>query len=637
MKKFTSLGLRPTLALPRLSSAGLALLFWLNVGVLLALGSVAAEAAHEPYNSSRIFWDTATRKTVFSGGGYARMIELQDGRYMACCESGGIKIAFSSNKGTTWGDGIRIVDNVNNTPNCVPDLIQLKDGTIIVGYNPRPSTPYTEDRRFGIRCKRSTDKGLTWSNEIFINDASFTFQDGCWEPSFLELPSGELQCYFADEGPYTGSGEQQISMCRSFDGGQTWSEAIKVSFRAGYRDGMPVPILLNGETIVVAIEDNGWSGFGSFVPTTVRCPLVNNWNRFWINATSPNRDRSINYDFCARALGGAPYLRQLPWGETIMSHQSDYGPGQNQMYVYVGNDQAKDFKAMSQPFGQIGDNDNVLWNSLAVVDTGTVVAIGGISGHIEMIKGYAVRELFAPYAEGITLDGKQTTGEGYYKRAATQVLLGQQQGVRFTGDFAYDRDSLYFTSRVSDRTQFPNSGSNTDGVALLLDTEDLCSVAPIAGQYRFFFRLDGNIDVWEGSDATKRWRNNTEAPASMHLVVKKTTTYYIVEGAIPWSYFGFDFPPIGKQMRAAIELSDRRAAATTEPVLELMPDCQRNASWTYMPFRLLDTDLLAIGNLPASHPQAAAPCAVYDLQGRRADNPSAGQIYIKNGRKYIER
>lgn len=601
-------------------------------GLMVALGTLAEK--HEPYTGSRIFWDTATRKTVFASGGYARMIELQDGRYMAVCESGGICIAFSTNKGATWGQPTRIVTNVNNTPNCVPDLVQLADGTIVVGYNPRPSAPYTEDRRFGIRCKRSTDNGATWSDEIFINDASFTFEDGCWEPSFLELPSGELQCYFADEGPYTNSGEQQISMCRSFDGGQTWGEAVKISYRQGYRDGMPVPILLNGQTIVVAIEDNGWAGYGSFIPTTVRCPLVNNWTRFWVNATSNNRNRSINYDFCPVALGGAPYLRQLPWGETVMSHQSDYGPGQNQMYVYVGNDQAKDFKAMSQPFGQINASDNVLWNSLAVVDTGTVVAVGGVSGHIEMIKGYAVRELFAPYATRLVVDGKQTTKEGYYKDAATQVILGQEQGVRFTADFAYDLDSLYFTTRVYDRTQQPLAGPVTDGVSLLLDIANRCETAPVDGQYRFFVRLDGGVDVWTGNDAGRAWQKDaTSATDAIHSVVARSSGYYTMECAIPWSYFGLSLPPVGMPMRAAVELSDCRSATSTEPVVELMPDCRRDASWTYMAFRLLDNGPLGIEAL--SSPRHHAPDALFDLQGRPIANPISKGIYIQNGRKHL--
>ena len=70
-------------------------LFFLLAGLY---GHLPFAHALEPYSGSRIFWDTASRRTVFSGGGYARIIELQDGRLMAVCESGGIKIAFSQDK-----------------------------------------------------------------------------------------------------------------------------------------------------------------------------------------------------------------------------------------------------------------------------------------------------------------------------------------------------------------------------------------------------------------------------------------------------------------------------------------------------------------------------------------------------------
>ena len=352
------------------------------------------------YTGSRIFWDARNPVTVFDGGGYGRLIELQDGRLMACCESGGIKVCFSSNKGRTWNSPTLIAPNSNNTPNCVPDLVQLSDGTILVAYNPRPSKPYTSDRHFGIRLRRSTTNGRTWSEEIFVFDADTIFDNGCWEPSFLELPSGELQLYFADESPYTNSGEQQISLCRSFDGGLTWTEPQRISFRSGYRDGMPVPVLLaDKKNIVVAIEDNGWSGVGDFVPTTVRNPLSSNWkNNAYINATSSYRNRSINYDYCPLAKGGAPYLRVLPSGETVLSHQSTYGEGDNmKMYVYVGNKQAKDFKAMSKPFQQ-GTTKGCWWNSLAVIDTGIVVAVGGLDGKIVMMKGFPINNFLAPYA-----------------------------------------------------------------------------------------------------------------------------------------------------------------------------------------------------------------------------------------------
>lgn len=120
------------------------ILLALSFITLLNMPSPVSAARHEPYKGSRIFWDNATRKTVFTSGGYARIIQLHDGRLMATCERNGIVIAFSSDKGSTWSSPTTIVNNTNNVPNCVPDLIQLADGTIVVGYNPRPNTPYTE-------------------------------------------------------------------------------------------------------------------------------------------------------------------------------------------------------------------------------------------------------------------------------------------------------------------------------------------------------------------------------------------------------------------------------------------------------------------------------------------------------------
>ena len=48
--------------------------------------------------------------------------------------------------------------------------------------------------------------------------------------------------------------------------------------------------------------------------------------------------------------------------------------------VAVGNEQARDLKAMSVPFS-IGTNEEGLWNSLAVSDTGIVVAVSGLGCH----------------------------------------------------------------------------------------------------------------------------------------------------------------------------------------------------------------------------------------------------------------
>ena len=205
---------------------------------LLAMTVGVSFGKVEPYKGSRIFWDMSSKTTIFPSGTYSRMIQLQDGRLLAVAEGGGVKISFSQDKGKSWSGARVIEENPDKMNYAVPDLIQLSDGTILVGFNPRPQEPYSEDRKFGIRVLRSTDNGETWSEPIFVFDAQNSFGDGCWEPAFLELPSGEVQCYFANENDYTTSNDQCISMCRSYDKGETWSEPVKVSYRAGARDGM---------------------------------------------------------------------------------------------------------------------------------------------------------------------------------------------------------------------------------------------------------------------------------------------------------------------------------------------------------------------------------------------------------------
>ena len=67
-----------------------------------------------PYNGTRIFWDLISRSTVFTNGWYSRMVELKDGRLMAACESNGISIAYSSNKGLAWTAATKLTSNTSN-------------------------------------------------------------------------------------------------------------------------------------------------------------------------------------------------------------------------------------------------------------------------------------------------------------------------------------------------------------------------------------------------------------------------------------------------------------------------------------------------------------------------------------------
>ena len=581
------------------------------------------------YNGSRIFWDSRTPVTIFSSGGYARLIELKDGRLLACCESGGIKVCFSSDKGKTWSSPTLIAPNSNNTPNCVPDLVQLSDGTIIVGYNPRPSKPYTEDRRFGIRVRRSTDNGKSWSEEIFVYDADYTFENGCWEPSFLELPSGELQLYFADESPYMTTSEQQISLCRSFDGGLTWSSPQRISYRSGYRDGMPVPVLLNDKkNIVVAIEDNGWSGIGDFLPTTVRTTLSNNWkNNSYVSGNSSQRNRSINYNYCPIAKGGAPYLRVLPNDETILSHQSTYGDGDNmKMYVYVGNKQAKDFKAMSRPFYQ-GTTKGCWWNSLAVIDTGIVVAVGGLDGKIAMVKGYPMKQFMAPYASQLT-DGRITSADTYYSPSAKQVPMGNETGTFAYTDFSYDNDMLYMTCLVY-RRDARSEEPYPDGVVLYVETKGASTDVPMPSAYRFNILPNGILKISKGNG--KDWVE-TELPTVQAAGVVANANYRI-EIAIPWSEIGLSAAPIEQSPSINLEII---TGDGSQQLVERIPDTSPLKPATWMPLKLIEHDTTGNDEIKSEKLQVKNEGAAYDLSGRKSSMTHRG-IFIQDGRKFVMR
>jgi len=585
------------------------------------------------YDGTRIFWDSRSPVTVFNGGGYARLIELQDGRLLACCESGGIKISFSSNKGQTWTSPKLIAPNSNNTPNCVPDLIQLADGTIVVGYNPRPSQPYTEDRRFGIRVRRSTDNGKTWSDEIFVYDADYTFENGCWEPSFLQLPSGELQLYFADESPFKHNGDQQISLCRSSDGGLTWTAPKRVSYRSGYRDGMPVPVLLaDQKNIVIAIEDNGWSGVGDFLPTTVRTSLSNNWRgSTYVSGSSAQRNRSINYDYCPMAKGGAPYLRVLPGGETVLSHQSKHGDGDNmKMYVYVGNKQAKDFKAMSRPFYQ-GTTKGCWWNSLAVIDTGIVVAVGGMDGKISIVKGYPMKQFQAPYGTP-QIDGRHSSADIYYHSTAKQVPMGNETGTFSYTDFAYDDTHLYMTCLVY-RQKARSEEPFPDGINFYVDSKGANTNVPMPTSYKFNILPNGTLTVSQGNGA--EWEQTQMEGANAACVV--TSSNYRIELAIPWTAIGLTSLPFEQHISVNLETL---TGDGTAQLVEGIADASNTKPATWVPLCLIKSQDQTSIAAPHSSQADRKPYNLAGIQivnGKWSNGELPRGIVIQNGKKTLRR
>ncbi len=397
---------------------------------------------------SRIFWDACSLTTVFHKGNYSRIIQLDDGRLLAAAEAeNGISISYSMDNGSTWSAPECIAMPPENVFYAVPDLIQLSDGTIIIGFNPRPLFPYSPDRLFGIRVMRSTDNGMTWEGPVFVYDACHTFGDGCWEPSFVEFDDGQVHCYFADESRYTESDEQCISVSVSEDKGLTWSIPEKVCYRAGSRDGMPVPIILHGgDSIAVIIEDNGWPGYRNFVATTVRTSVKDRWRDGYVGGRDFRRNMIFPEPPDRKFISAAPYLRKLPWGETVASYQGNHSLEVADlqyfdMFVAVGDCGARNFKSITNPFN-IKPGQHSIWNSVSVLDDGTVLAAGSIGkaygrNSVKVIKGYPVQSIVAEY-EGNALRRKSSIS----LPESSVLYFGHGSGISCTVSFSYDKNSL---------------------------------------------------------------------------------------------------------------------------------------------------------------------------------------------------
>jgi len=371
---------------------------WIHRSIVtlwLALTAPAMSAPSAPASPAHIEWDRQTLTLVAPGGGYARMIRLRNGDILCgCSRQGKIYVRTSRDNGKTWADEALVCDSPFGAATNA-ELLQLQNGWILLSYNERPNDGV---HPYAIKTCLSRDNGRAWSAPALVYEAGAEPRSGCWEPAAIQLPTGEIQIFFANEFPRPGSKQQEISMMRSLDNAATWSAPIAVSFRPGHRDGMPAPLLLrDGKGIVIAIEDNGLVR-GPFKPSIVWTSLADNWDLPAADGASPRRWGALDPPLPADWHAAAPYIRQMPSGETVLSFQIDHDAkgAKHELFmaVCVGDPEAKRFGGMTYPF-DLPSEQAGQWNSLFVKDDKTVTAVSGTrlngQGGIWAIDGCLVR------------------------------------------------------------------------------------------------------------------------------------------------------------------------------------------------------------------------------------------------------
>ena len=474
--------------------------------------------------------------------GYPRMKELHDGRLACVYETsrGNIELIISDNEGETWTSPQVIFTTERNIPPFVPEIIELFDHSVLVACNPRPQPPYTEDRNFGIKIRKSIDGCKTWQDEQLLYEAQHTFNNGCWEPSFVQLPSGEVQLFFSNEGVYETSNEQNISILSSLDNGETWTKNPKiVSFRKDKRDGMPVPLLLEdrGE-LIFSVEDNY---IDEFKPTIIREKITDNWSTGYVSGDDTRRNyHPLNPRLTKNTYAGAPYIVRLESGEVLLSYQSTLNRSANwehaNMIVEIGDDAGTTFNRRSVPFNMPNEK-LALWNSLSVINGNTPVALAAtnmnsdVATQVYMVKGHVIPEYEIVSGKAI-IDGK--IDDACWNNE-WPYFVGHTSDTQLEANICVDDEYLYFVAKVNDDDIVSNAGRGAyDGVTLQIDTERIGYVAPHKNIFAFNIIPDGTLKVSEGNSS--QWEE-IEDTSIIQLKSKNDDDGYVIEMAIPLVFF----------------------------------------------------------------------------------------------------
>lgn len=108
----------------------------------------------------------------------------------------------------------------------IPAIITLPDGTLLITTDKRKNNDLDLPEDIDIIAQRSTDGGRTWSDPVTVAEGK-GFNKGYGDAALAVTASGDILCAFS--GGYgvwasTIEAPQRNYVCRSTDGGLTWSE-----------------------------------------------------------------------------------------------------------------------------------------------------------------------------------------------------------------------------------------------------------------------------------------------------------------------------------------------------------------------------------------------------------------------------
>ena len=513
---------------------------------------------------------------------YPRIKKIADDRYILFYQDARVarNIYYSvSSDLKEWGLGLNLFASRSITVNGESDTLcystcdatVLQNGDIMAIASFRSSRNFRRTNEFnGLAMKISSDGGRTWGEEQII------YKGSNWEPQILQLPDGEIQVYFTHGGPKiqpqmeAGIPESEMvpssgtAIIRSKDNGKTWDPYVmeppyaahRVSQQYAYTkkgiqvftDQMPCAILLNNtDTIALAMESM-FVRDGEDVLYITTAYSDDNWAvGLGLDEEGP-ADKQENMWH-----GAAPYLRQFPSGETVLSYN------QKRFQIRLGDSLAREFGDPLFPLNGTGR-----WGSLELIQSHIVVGTMAYvfedkseQNRIMISQNVLNHRIDAPRAR-IRVDGDNTDWDD----ATDALFVGSDSQAQAAVRPAKDDDNLYFLverldADLSDgdtvELYLADSGSDT------LDTNTLrLTVGPncLMGAARF-----------DGSDFAEIEAGGIQAAVTLQGTVGNDgdeDTGYLVEVAVPRSLLRIS----NQQLRWNVLLRDRGTdGRVTEDIL----------------------------------------------------------------------